>query len=62
MAEDPRLETLEIMWALPFDATPLQRLLAWRPMTGDGWRFRAKKLRELGVHHSASYDAPPSST
>jgi hypothetical protein len=47
MIEDPWLEILQAMWTLPRDAAPLERLLAWRPTTGDGWRFRAKKLQEL---------------
>jgi len=49
------LEILLAMWALPRDATALERLLVWRPTTGDGWRFRAEKLRELG------HPSPPSS-
>ena len=53
MSEHPWLTILRAMWNLSPDATPLQRLLVWRPTTGDGWRFRAMKLRELGVHHAS---------
>ena len=59
MAEDPWLEVLANMWALPIDATPLQRMLAWRPMTGDGWRFRAQQLKKL---QAPPHDPPLSST
>ena len=31
-------DELERAWALPSDATPLQRLLAYAPKTGAGWR------------------------
>jgi hypothetical protein len=34
MADDDELERA---WALPPDATHLQRLLAFRPKTGPGW-------------------------
>jgi hypothetical protein len=35
------------MWALEPSATPMERLLAWRPTTGDGWRFRAQQIARL---------------
>ena len=38
---------------LPCDATPMQRLLAYEPKTGPGWRhwhyLVAKLVRELGL-------------
>ena len=47
MDEDPSLKILEAIRTLPPDATALQRLLAWRPTTGDGWRFRMKQIQKL---------------
>jgi hypothetical protein len=41
------LEILQAMWALEPSATPMERLLAWRPTTGDGWRFRAQQIARL---------------
>jgi hypothetical protein len=50
MADD---DGLERAWALPSDATPLQRLLAFRPKSGPGWRHHnaliAKLCREQGL-------------
>jgi hypothetical protein len=43
---DPEDE-LERAWALPSDATPLQRLLAFTPKTGPGWVHWHRLVRKL---------------
>jgi hypothetical protein len=64
MAEDELLAILENMWALRPDATPLQRLLAWRPLTGEGWRHRAREIDRLRREQRSleDRDTPASST
>ena len=46
-------DELERAWALPSEATPLERLLAFRPKSGPGWRHRNflihKLCREQGL-------------
>jgi hypothetical protein len=58
MTEDPWLEILQAMWVLEPSATPLERLLAWRPTTGDGWRFRAQQLAKLRREQSGEASKP----
>jgi hypothetical protein len=62
MADHPWLAILKGMWALSPDATALERMLAWRPTTGDGWRFRAKKLMELRQQAEPTGDGNPATT
>jgi hypothetical protein len=40
-------EELDRAWTLPSDATPLQRLLAFRPKTGSGWQHWRHLVRKL---------------
>jgi hypothetical protein len=40
-------DDLERAWGLPSDATPLQRLLAFRPKTGPGWQHWHYLVRRL---------------
>jgi hypothetical protein len=46
-------DDLERAWDLPPDATALDRLLAWKPQTPAGYRFRnmliARLCREQGL-------------
>src|SRR5687768_15116943 len=68
----PDLERLERAWALPCDASPLQRALAYRPQCGAAWQYRNRVVailcREQGLplpwlaappSDSAAYAAPP---
>jgi hypothetical protein len=42
------LEDLERAWALPSDATPLERLLAYQPLTGAGQRHKTMLVTRWG--------------
>ena len=57
------LDLLERAWALPSNATPLQRALAYRPSCGPAWihcnSVIAKLCRELGMRPPWSLNLPP---
>jgi hypothetical protein len=42
------LEDLERAWALPSDATRIERLLAYQPLTGAGQRHRTMLVTRRG--------------
>ena len=53
MAPESELELLERVWALPSDATPLERAIAFRPFNAPSAIHRHKVIanlcRELGI-------------
>ena len=56
-------DRLERAWALPSDATPLMRALAYRPFCAPAAIHRNKVIadlcRELGILPPWAHDSPP---